>query len=192
QRLLAAGARSPEGPPAVEVTEADLLRLENEELRKKVEGLEKQLAARSPAEGAEVWAERQKEYENLLEEKSEVIRALHVSLQDGHPREGPARAAGHGPGPGAPPQELQPLKKELDDRRRQLEEDEESLMEQMRQLEMTMCRDRAELARQRAELQRLSNDLRHEIEQAARDAGLRERLIPLQRRHQDLTTRKGS
>jgi hypothetical protein len=48
------------------------------------------------------------------------------------------------------------------------------------------------MARQRNELQRLQNDLHHELELAARDATLRERLAPLQRRHQDVVVRKGA
>jgi hypothetical protein len=40
------------------------------------------------------------------------------------------------------------------------------------------------MARQRSELQRLYQDLQHEIEQAQKDGGLRERLMSLQRRSQ--------
>src|SRR5947209_2022978 len=65
-------------------------------------------------------------------------------------------------------------------------------MEQMREMEVQMARERAEMARQRTELQRLQNDLRHELELAARDGTLRERLAPLQRRHQDISTRRGA
>jgi hypothetical protein len=39
----------------------------------------------------------------------------------------------------------------------------------------------------------LQSEIRHELELAARDAALRERLAPLQRRQQELdTTRRGS
>src|SRR5437867_3272521 len=56
-----------------------LLRRENAELRARVEELEQALQASAPAEDG--WAERQKEYESLVEEKSEVIRSLHLKLQ---------------------------------------------------------------------------------------------------------------
>ena len=65
----------------------------------------------------------------------------------------------------------------------QMQDDEESMMAQMRGMELALAKDRAELARQRAEVQRLHNELKHEIEVASRDTGLRDRLISLQRRH---------
>src|SRR5262249_18564793 len=86
--------------------------------------------------------------------------------------------------------EVQDLKKQLAEQRRQLEEDEESLMQQMRHMEMAMSRDRAELARQRNEIQRLHSELNHEIENASRDPGLRERLVALQRLQGEITGRK--
>ena len=48
---------------------------ENLQLRAQVAALEQQLPAAPP--GVDAWTEQQKEYETLLEEKSEVIRALH-------------------------------------------------------------------------------------------------------------------
>src|SRR5438132_674997 len=121
---------------------------------------------------------RQRKYEGLLEEKSEVIRDLHRRLHE--QSEKPAATS-------APrEEELIALSEELERERRQLKEDEEALMEQMRQMEVQMSRERAELARQRNELQRLQVDLRRELELASRDATLRDRLAPLQRRHQDM------
>src|SRR6516164_1103500 len=64
-------------------------------------------------------------------------------------------------------------------------------MKQMREMELQMSRERAELARQRNELQRLHTDIRHELDLAARDGTLRERLAPLQRRAQDAMNRRG-
>src|SRR5262249_56612934 len=96
---------------------------------------------RAGAGGAsEGGAERKREYEALLEEKSEVIRSLHQKLQEYQER----------PTAVAPKEaELVALSEQLEQDRRQLQEDEESLMQQMRQMEMTMSRERAELARQR-------------------------------------------
>src|SRR5438132_12314970 len=61
---------------------ADLnaLRRENAELRSKLEELEQLIQGPDGIEAA--WAERQREYEALLEEKSEVIRELHLKVQE--------------------------------------------------------------------------------------------------------------
>jgi DNA repair exonuclease SbcCD ATPase subunit len=165
-----------EGPP-----DPERLLFENIQLRELVAELEKHLEEmRLQAEQA------QKEYEGLLEEKSEVIRSLHRKLQEQQERP----AAPSGPVPRE--QELLALSEELEQERRQLKEDEEALMAQMREMEVTMSRERAELARQRNELLRLQTELRHELEMAGRDAALRERLAPLQRRSQELANRRGS
>ena len=189
--LRAAAGLEPDSAQPGDSEELQRLRGENAELRQRVEELEMVLLERP--EGEEDWGERQREYEALLEEKSEVIRSLHQKIQElreaavsapSAPRGGPVD-------PGAQ-QQMLAMKRELEEARAQLEEDEEALMQQMRQMEMTMSRERAELARQRNELQRLHNDLRHEMEQAARDAELRERLQPLQRRQQEVTSRRPS
>jgi hypothetical protein len=149
-----------------EATDAESLRAENAELRRLLEEIER------------AWGKRQCEYEELLEEKSEVIRDLHLKIQDlpqseSAPTSAPDQAV------------LVKLQRELEERRLQLEQDEEALMVQMREMEMAMSRDRAELARQRTELQRFQADLNRELEMATRDGGLRDRLQALQRRHQD-------
>src|SRR6516164_2121781 len=72
QRLAAAQAELLETTPELQVPDTDeltLLRNENTDLRCKLEEFD--LA----------WGERQREYENLLEEKSEVIRGLHLEIQ---------------------------------------------------------------------------------------------------------------
>jgi chromosome segregation ATPase len=168
--------------------EVQRLRGENAELRQRVEELELALLERPETE--DDWAERQREYEALLEEKSEVIRNLHQKIQElreaaASAPSGPARGGAADP---ATAQELVAAKRELEEERAQLEEDAQALEQQMRQMEMAMSRERAELARQRTELTRLHNDLRHEMEQAARDAVLKERLQPLQRRQQEVST----
>jgi hypothetical protein len=154
------------------VEELALLRAENTDLRNRLEQNEQLLQAAVASE--EVWLERQKEYEDLLEEKSDVIRGLHhkiQQLQEGSEGQNLARA-----------DELDGFKKELDARKTQLDEDENSLVNQMRTMEMALSRDRAELARQRNDLQRLQADIHHEIEMASRDAGLRERLATIRGR----------
>ncbi|HWY88180.1 MAG TPA: hypothetical protein VNX28_15725 [Gemmataceae bacterium] len=165
--------------PAEEPDELTILRGANAALRGRVEELEQALQAAAPS--AESWTDRQKEFEALLEEKSEVIRSLHLRIQE-------LQDAPAGPAE-ADVSESQMLLKDMAEQRRQLEEDEESLMQQMRQMEMAMSKDRAELARQRNEIQRLHNELNHEIEIASRDPGLRERLVALQRLQGEMSGR---
>jgi hypothetical protein len=143
------------------------------------------------------WVEQQKEYENLLEEKSEVIRGLHQrvkSLEEQvqvRPPPGEEELMSLSDELERERCKLQQERRELEQESAQLREDEEAVMKQMREMEVSMSRDRAELARQRSELQRLHAEIRHELELAVRDAALRERLMPLQRRHQEMLQRKG-
>jgi len=179
-----------EESPANATTELELLRGENAALQAKVEDLEQLLGVASQ-DGDERWAERQREYESLLEEKSEVIRALHQKITELRERATGAqqpKVEEDSNEPVPERQELLKLKRELEEQRRQIGEDEESMMAQMRQMEMALAKDRAELARQRAELQRLHNELKREVESASRDAGLRERLGALQRRNGNVPT----
>jgi len=89
-------------------------------------------------------------------------------------------------------QQLMELNRQLEDQRRQIKEDEETMMGQLRQMEMALARDRAELARQRSDLQRLHAELKHELEVASRDGGLRERLSALHRRANEATASRPS
>src|SRR5260370_17061846 len=209
-----------------EVSEFDLLREENAELRKHAEELE-ELLNRAQQKGPQ--DEQQKDLEAILEEKSDVIRQLHLKIKELQSRSAAAPAtSGHaaasatsrdeellalveeksdairqlhqkmqemqGKPVAATPreEELLALHEELEEERRQLKEDEESLMQQMRQMEVQMATERAGMARQRSELQRLHNVIHHELELASREAELRDRLQPLQRRHQEMTHRKGA
>jgi hypothetical protein len=166
-------APPPAGPPAAAGAAAD------EQLAR----AEKMLADLKK-EAEQALLDQQAEFERILEEKSGLIRELHLKVQELEQR--PAR-------PVATPreEELMALSEELERERQQLKEDEDALMEQMGQMEVQMSRERAELARQRTELQRLQGEIRHELELAARDAALRERLAPLQRRHQEMTRGRG-
>jgi hypothetical protein len=197
-----------ETPPVLTVPdqEVDLLKAEQATLRCTVEELEKLLEEKMRAE--ETWTEKQKEFEALLEDKAEVIRELHLKMQE-RPvapaaAERPVAPVAAGPrGSAILPlaasreaitpreEELLALSEELEEDRRQLREDEETVRTQMREMEVQMSRERAELARQRNELQRLHSEIRHELELASRHAALRDRLEPLQRRHQEMLHRKG-
>jgi hypothetical protein len=169
-----------------EADEVVQIRADNVELRARIVELEG--LVQGGAQDDEAWLERQKEYEALLEEKSEVIRSLHAKIQE--LQEGGGGTGSADPAPATNDSSVQRLHKELADQRRQLEEDEETLMKQMREMEMAMSRDRAELARQRMEIQRLHNELNREIELASRDPQLRERLLAFQRLQAEFTGRK--
>lgn len=171
--------------PLAESEELAVLRAENPLLRARVEELE-QIVEATTNQSEELWAEQQKEYEMLLDEKSEVIRTLHQQLQElkeAPPGSDQAAAAAPAIGDGdnlALQQEVLSLKEQLEQQRRQLEEDEQSMMDQMRQMELALAKERVEMARQRGELQRLYQDLQRDIELAQKDGGLRERLLALQ------------
>jgi len=171
--------------PSEEGDELCQLRAENAELRRKLD--EVQPLAGEARQLEETWAERQKEYEGLLDEKSEVIRELHRRVQE---LEAAVKERRHAATPRE--EELLSLHEELEAERKQIQEDEQTLMKQMREMELQMSRERAELARQRSELQRLHTEIHHELELHDRDATLRERLAPLQRRAQDVMTRRGA
>ncbi len=168
-----------------DLNELARLREENSQLKSRLEEVEQILAA-TTNQTEEMWTEQLKEYESLLEEKSEVIRHLHQEIQqlrEGGEKEGQA-AKPVGNDQTAMHQELLALKEQLEtDRRhleedrRMLEEDEAALMEQARQNELALSKDRVELARQKSELQRLYQDFQREIEKITRDGNLRERLI---------------
>jgi paraquat-inducible protein B len=127
------------------------------------------------------------DYEKLLEEKTEVIRELHLQIQELKTRieeleGGPPISHGEAA-------ELIALTEELEEGQRQLKADQEMLTGQMREMEIQMSRERAEFARQRSELQRLQQQIHHELEVASREAELRDRLKPFLRHHQSLTHR---
>jgi hypothetical protein len=186
------------GTDAEEVDPAELEKLqgENDQLRSIVEELRQQLEdlAGKGGEGGG-WGEREREFEAMLEEKTDRIRQLHVQIRDleqGGSSPEPAAARGEGPGDDELVAlsdelerercQLEQERKQLEDDRMQLREDEESMMRQMREMELQMAKERAELARQRNELQRLHSEIRHELELAQRDAAVNERLKMLQRK----------
>src|SRR5262249_14834059 len=145
--------------------EVDALREENAQLRALCGELEQALQEATQHTGeAAIYEERIRDYEALLEEKSETIRGLHQQLQDAQAAledQGSRPARPQGPVPRE--DELLALSEDLERERRQLQEDEQSLMEQMRQMELSMAKERAEMARQRNDLQRLYGEIRHEL-----------------------------
>ena len=173
--------------PEVDGDELAIFRAENCELRKQVATLEEKL--RDALAKSEYWAEQYREYVGLLEEKSDVIRDLHLRIKEHqhHPAAPPAASRAE-VGNDA---DVLALEDELQRERAQLKQDEQDLMKQMSELEVIMSRERADLARQRSDIERLHNEMRHELELATREAELRDRFQPFLRRQQELV-RTGS
>jgi hypothetical protein len=186
-----------------EQVELEHLRGENAQLRTLCLELEQALqeATQHQATAAD---ERLKEYEALLDEKSEVIGTLHHQLQQtraaleeveaklAEAEQAPKAAPRAAAGPAPREEELLALSEELERERRQLQEDEHTLMEQMREMEISMAKERAELARQRNDLQRLQSEIRHELERLERNGALQSKIEGLKNRLQDATTRRGA
>jgi hypothetical protein len=170
----------------------DALRAENEELRRLLTAAEESLVAAGAKD--DDWKEQEREYSRMLEEKTDLIRELHLKIQDLQQLELQQAAPAEESAPSPPSQdaaELCALSDELEHERNQLKEDEKTLMQQMRLMEVQMSRERAELARQRSEIERLHQEVRDELEQASREDTLKDRLMPLMRRQSEIV-RNGS
>ena len=139
-----------------------------EEQRKEIERLRTNLEqARTRVlqfeKDAEHWQAREKEYELMLEEKSELIRQLHQQ----------ARTAPVTKGEGPSEDELVALHQELQRERQLLEEDRMALEEQFRQTELQMAKERAEIFKVRNEAQRMQNEIKRQVEILEREAKVR-------------------
>lgn len=186
-----------------EFIDLEQVQSENNQLHQLCIELEQALQEATQNGGGEAEA-RVKEYEALLEEKSQTICELHQQLQDaraqvaeleaqlanGQEVTGQSEHQGQGPAPRE--EELLALSEELERERRQLQEDEQTLMDQMREMEVTMARERAEMARQRNDLQRLESEVRHEVERLERNGALQSKIETLKSKLQDATTRRGA
>ena len=168
------------------------LQKENERLQERVEELE-HIVEMTTNQSDEIWQEQQREYEAMLEEKSEIIRSLYQKIQKYKDKYAAAKSAMaeheeissqmpdiSGDNPLAIRQELAAMRDQIERDRMQLREDEHALEEQMRQMEISMSKERVELARQKNEIQRMYQELQREIDQADRDGNLRERLAQIQ------------
>jgi hypothetical protein len=192
--------REPTDPAAPPPTarpneELEAIREENDQLRALCAELEQALQEAAAHHGGASLENQLKEYEQLLEEKSEVIRQLHQQIQELQqaPKAAPApEPHKHNRGPRPREDELLALSEELERERRQLQEDEESLMEQMRQMEVSMARERAELARQRNDLQRLQSEIRHEMDRLERNGALQSKMESLKNKFNDASARRGA
>jgi hypothetical protein len=184
---------NPAGP--VDNPELEQYRHENGELRSIIAELHDQLEAYRQQEQAGLQdrlQDRLKEYESLLEEKSELIRTLHLKVQELEAR--PLV-------PQTPKEEellalseeldrercqLQQERRQLEEERKQLADDEELMTKQMRDMEVQMARERADFARQRIELNRIYEEIRRELDNVERNGLLNQRLGQLRQRFQDV------
>lgn len=167
----------------------EALKAENDELRHLLAAAEASLSGAGTR--PDDWSEQEREHTRMLEEKTDVIRELHLKIQElqkAVPEKSQPQSQVETPGEAA---DLCALSDELENERNQLKEDEKSLMQQMRTMEVQMSRERAEMARQRVDIERLHQVVRDELEQAARENTLRDRLVPLLRQHHQLI-RNGS
>jgi len=180
---------------ADDLQEAGRLRDENAQLRSLCLELEQALQEASSRGGGDEGSgasDQNRDFEALLEEKSETIRRLHqhveelqAALTDAEARAAEAveqGGSGARPGGGGGPVP----------REEQLQEDEQTLMDQMREMEVGMARERAELARQRNDLQRLQAEIRHELERLERNGALQSKIDSLKSKLQDVTARRGA
>lgn len=175
------------------LAELEHVRTENDQLRQLCVDLEQALQEAASQKPDPAVEERVREYEALLEEKTETIRQLHHQLQEAQAALDEAEgAAARRQGPVPREDELLALSEDLERERRQLQEDEQSLMEQMRQMEISMARERAEMARQRNDLQRLYGEIRHELERLERNGALQSKMDELKLKLQDAATRRGA
>ncbi|HEV3259028.1 MAG TPA: hypothetical protein VG013_19305, partial [Gemmataceae bacterium] len=176
--------------------ELDQLRADNAQLRQAYGELQHLLEDRGSKQ-EQTWAQRQKDYEGLLEEKSDIIRTLHGKIQELETQAAQSVAI--------PPEEelvamseqlerdraqIQQERRQLEDDLRQFQEDEDSMTRQMREMEVQMARERADLARQRNDIQRILDEIRHELDRNERDQGLNDRLGQLRQRYQEVATRR--
>jgi len=181
-----------------ELQEMEQLRHENDQLRSLCAELEQALQESAQLNEQPVGEERLREYDALLEEKTDTIRQLHQELQNAHSMVAELESQVHHAVQERPPdgptpreEELLALSEELERERRQLQEDEQTLMDQMREMEVSMARERAEMARQRNDLTRLQSEIRHELERLEKSGTAVRKMEELKRQFLDATTRRG-
>ncbi len=188
---------SPAGAADAPASEADALLAENVELREIIADLKAQLEGTEQRIGAQ-FADRNKEYDQLLDEKSQMIRDLHLQIQELEQQ----------PTVPATPKEeellalseelerercqLQQERRALEEERKQFTEDEQIMTQQMREMEVQMARERADFARQRSELNRIQDEIRRELENIERNGLLNQRLGQLRQRSAEVSVAKGS
>jgi hypothetical protein len=146
--------------PSVAETVADPARLarENAELRDRVEQLERSsqtapAQARQPDTDPDLGPWSANDYENLLQEKSAIIRALQMQIEE--------LQNGAGASPKAMvPADMHTIKEQQAEHVSQFG-DTQALIARITQTERAASKDQAEISRLRDEIERLHEELRH-------------------------------
>jgi DNA repair exonuclease SbcCD ATPase subunit len=177
--------------------EVESLRREVEELHQLLVERERELAEAGTAHDADkeqkftTLEEENRRLCRQIEEKNRQVEMLRNELEELLQASPEAR-------------EAKDYEEEINEFRRQLQSDRQSLNEEIRQLqirntelneaarqsELELSRERAHLARERAQLDRLRDEIRQELERAQREAGVRERLAPVQRLKDEMSDRR--
>lgn len=169
--------------------ELSVLKQENEELRKLVLEMDQALRQQPPQTPASKPGS-ETEFEQILEEKSEVIRGLHSEnlelkkiiadmeerLYGGGASEAPLEnAQGISGATAQAGQDILELQEQRDKLKREITEMEKHLCEE----EVRASRERADLARQRYEIDRVKTDLEIELDKHQKDKDLRSKIIEM-------------
>jgi len=194
KELLASLRKEPRGG-----SRAAQLRGENEELRVAIAELRQRIDdATAPQQGS--WEEREREFETILEEKSEEIRLLYMQIQEQErtqqePAEPPPKTAdSDDESVNALAEELAQDQARLEEEREQVRTDreqvradEEDLERRMQEMELQTAKSRSDIVKARNELQRLYNEVRAELEQAKQGGAMSDRVANLEREAQELS-----
>jgi len=170
--------------------DGEALRRENEQLHQLLAERDRERVEAAQAQPGDDQAARELRAENdllrqLLQEKDALLGELR--------REAPKAPA--------PVTDVSTYEAELNEFQRQLESDRQKLnaeIEQLRarnvemdeatrEMELELSRERAELARERQRLDRLREEARLELERVQREAGVRDRLAPVQKLREEIT-----
>lgn len=161
EEMLADSAHASQAEDTDLPQQVEALKKDNERLRQIVEQARQRV--QQAEKDAELWQAREKEYENMLEEKSELIRQLNQQLR--------AQPVAQKDGPSE--DELVALHQELQRERQIMEDDRAALEEQFRTLELQMAKERADIAKQRSEVQRLQAEFKRQMDILERESKVR-------------------
>jgi chromosome segregation ATPase len=166
------------------------LQNENQDLKRLLAALEEERQRAAPvAEVAPAGSDDVERLRKQLAEKEAEIRQMNRETEEALGRT-----------------DMNVVEVQLSEYRRQLEGDRQKLgreIEQVRmrnqeleeatrEMELEMSRERAELARERQRLERLREDVRLEMERLQREAGMRDRLAPVQNLREEITGKRHS
>lgn len=179
------------------------LTTENQTLRNTIDGLRRQLDAASSAD-QHPFDRREREFEDMLDAKSDTIRSLHAKLRGLESAATAARKELAPPGQNDFDRDvlgdelaeectlLEAQRTQLEDERHHLREEEEQLMGRMKDMEKQMSKERADMVRQRNELNELHRAVLGDMQLAQQQGVVTNRVGSWQQQlHEVAETRKG-